>query len=177
MCSTAILFSDKFLRSRKIFTVVRSSGNSYYTWRIFKGSQSLGIIRFRKTFLTNESRQFECFRKYRNFMTNSLAPKPPTYNTFFSFPFTRRHKTDLLHVSYHLLYKRPISNMAADGIKLCWNVKKENIENDAEKLMERMKKVYDAIGILSDDQVTYENVVQVRYFNLYMRTYFSKKFA
>ncbi|RUS85144.1 hypothetical protein EGW08_007108 [Elysia chlorotica] len=40
-------------------------------------------------------------------------------------------------------------------------VKKEDIESDAEKLMERMKKVYDAIGALSDDQVTYENVVQV----------------
>ncbi|GFR86535.1 neurolysin, mitochondrial [Elysia marginata] len=50
--------------------------------------------------------------------------------------------------------------MAADGIKLCWNVKKENIESDAEKLMERMKTVYDAIGKLSDDEVTYENVVQ-----------------
>ncbi|GFO13301.1 hypothetical protein PoB_003980600 [Plakobranchus ocellatus] len=50
--------------------------------------------------------------------------------------------------------------MSADGIKLSWNVKKEEIDSDADKLMERMKKVYDEIGALSDDQITYENVVQ-----------------
>ncbi|XP_059151860.1 thimet oligopeptidase-like [Physella acuta] len=50
--------------------------------------------------------------------------------------------------------------MAAPGIKLTWNVKKEQINVDAEGLMKRMKEVYDAIGALSNDDANYDNVVK-----------------
>ncbi|XP_005108948.1 thimet oligopeptidase isoform X2 [Aplysia californica] len=50
--------------------------------------------------------------------------------------------------------------MAADGIKLSWNVKKEQIEKDTDVLMERVKTVYDSVGAVKDDQVTFDNVVK-----------------
>lgn len=60
--------------------------------------------------------------------------------------------------------------MAAPGIKLTWNVKKEQINADAEGLMKRMKEVYDAIGALSSDESNYDSVVKV-HFNLLLLYY------
>lgn len=51
--------------------------------------------------------------------------------------------------------------MAAEGIKLSWNVTKEEIDPEAEGLMEKIKTIYDSIGALTYDQVTYDNVVKV----------------
>jgi len=62
---------------------------------------------------------------------------------------------------HHQGSTRKISNMAANGIKLSWNVKKEQIEKDTDVLMERVKTVYDSVGALKDDQVTFDNVVKV----------------
>ncbi|CAG5132560.1 unnamed protein product, partial [Candidula unifasciata] len=50
--------------------------------------------------------------------------------------------------------------MVADGIKLSWKIKRENINSEADKIIESLKTVYDSIGALSDDQVTYDNVVK-----------------
>ncbi|XP_055885225.1 thimet oligopeptidase-like isoform X1 [Biomphalaria glabrata] len=58
------------------------------------------------------------------------------------------------------VFQRSISNMAAEGIRLSWHVKKEQIDADAEQLMERLKQVYDSMGALTEDQVTYDNVVK-----------------
>uniref|UniRef100_A0A0B7A044 Peptidase M3A/M3B catalytic domain-containing protein n=2 Tax=Arion vulgaris TaxID=1028688 RepID=A0A0B7A044_9EUPU len=68
-----------------------------------------------------------------------------------------------IYCSHHLSSKRYSSNiniMAANGIKLSWKITKEQINPIAEKLMEKVKAVYDSIGALSDDEVTYDNVVK-----------------
>jgi len=53
-----------------------------------------------------------------------------------------------------------ISNMSADGIKLNWGVTKEQIEKDTDVLITKVKAVYDKIGALKNDEVSYDNVVK-----------------
>ncbi|BFY99936.1 hypothetical protein BsWGS_02976 [Bradybaena similaris] len=50
--------------------------------------------------------------------------------------------------------------MVVEGVMLSWKIAKEQIASDADRLMESVKTVYDAIGALSDDEVTYNNVVK-----------------
>ena len=165
MSSTTLLRCPVYvLRNRKTSFFFTCSTNTYSSFTVFEARQ------LKKPALTRKSVVFVKFHKCRSYLTKNFSQRRPNYNTFASIPFTpilftQKVATDVLSFSNYLLHKRSISNMAAEGIKLCWNVKKEDIENDAEKLMERMKKVYDAIGSLSDDQVTYENVVQVRFKN------------
>ena len=80
----------------------------------------------------------------------------PTFNNVA--PVLSKSPTLLPH---HQGSTRSISNMAAPGIKLTWQVTKEQIEKDTDELMKRVKTVHDDIGALTDEQVTYENVVKV----------------
>lgn len=42
-----------------------------------------------------------------------------------------------------------------------WDLSKEDIAKRADELIERARKVYDAVGALTPEQVTYENCLKV----------------
>jgi len=50
--------------------------------------------------------------------------------------------------------------MSAEGIKLSWEVSKDQIEKDTDILINKVKEVYDKIGLLKKDEVSYDNVVK-----------------
>ena len=51
--------------------------------------------------------------------------------------------------------------MASPGNKMRFDLKPEDIKRESEQLMVKSKNIYDEIGMLSDDQVTMDNVVKV----------------
>ena len=55
------------------------------------------------------------------------------------------------------------STMAAgvEGVKLRWDLTAEEISKRTDELIERSKRVYDAVGALKPDQLTYENCLKV----------------
>lgn len=48
-----------------------------------------------------------------------------------------------------------------EGVKLRWDLSAEEIVKRTDELIERSKRVYDAIGALEPDQLTYENCLKV----------------
>lgn len=54
-------------------------------------------------------------------------------------------------------------NMAVrpEGVLMEWDLSKEDIAKRADELIERARKVYDAVGALTPEQVTYENCLKV----------------
>lgn len=54
-------------------------------------------------------------------------------------------------------------NMATgvEGVKLRWDLSAEEILKRTDELIERSKRVYDAVGALKPDQLTYENCLKV----------------
>ncbi len=48
-----------------------------------------------------------------------------------------------------------------EGISFRWDATKEDILKESKALIEQSKKVYDAVGSLSPENATYENVVKV----------------
>ena len=55
------------------------------------------------------------------------------------------------------------STMAAgvEGVKLRWDLSAEEIFKRTDELIELSKEVYDAVGALKPDQLTYENCLKV----------------
>lgn len=47
------------------------------------------------------------------------------------------------------------------GVKLQWDLSAEEILKRTDELIERSKKVYDAVGALKPDDLTYENCLKV----------------
>ena len=47
------------------------------------------------------------------------------------------------------------------GVKLRWDLSAEEILKRTDELIERSKRVYDAVGALKPDQLTYENCLKV----------------
>lgn len=54
-------------------------------------------------------------------------------------------------------------NMAAgvEGVKLRWDLSAEEILKRTDELIKRSKRVYDTVGALKPDQLTYENCLKV----------------
>lgn len=48
-----------------------------------------------------------------------------------------------------------------EGVLMEWDLSKEDIAKRADELIERARKVYDAVGALTPEQVTYENCLKV----------------
>lgn len=48
-----------------------------------------------------------------------------------------------------------------EGVKLRWDLSAEEILKRTDELIERSKRVYDAVGALKSDQLTYENCLKV----------------
>ena len=48
-----------------------------------------------------------------------------------------------------------------EGVKLRWDLSAEEISKRMDELIERSKRVYDAVGALKPDQLTYENCLKV----------------
>lgn len=46
------------------------------------------------------------------------------------------------------------------GVNLQWNLSSEEILKRTDELIEKSKKVYDAVGALNPDDVTYENCLK-----------------
>ncbi|CAL1530338.1 unnamed protein product [Lymnaea stagnalis] len=114
-----------------------------HTLTSYKSPAKIYVFKFRTTNGYFSLTQDHCFI-FRQYTTGHL--RVPVLNPRVYFP--------------SLLNQRCISNMAAKGIKLTWNVTKGQISNDADKLMERIKQVYDSIGALSEEEVTYDNVLK-----------------
>ena len=50
---------------------------------------------------------------------------------------------------------------SVEGVKLRWDLSAEDILKRTDELIERSKRVYDAVGALKPDQLTYENCLKV----------------
>lgn len=48
-----------------------------------------------------------------------------------------------------------------EGVKLQWDLTKEEISKRADKLIECSRKVYDAVGALNQEEVTFDNCLKV----------------
>lgn len=48
------------------------------------------------------------------------------------------------------------------GVKLRWDLSTEDILKRTDELIERSRKVYDAVGALKPDELTYENCLKVK---------------
>lgn len=106
----------------------------------------------------NLSSLFMCTVRYvdRTFLKN-ISSDSTSFKSHIS-------SISLCQQRHSLNFHRNISNMAAKGIKLKWNnIDKDRLRADADAMMENLKKVYDEVGALSDDSVTYENVVKVTF--------------
>lgn len=51
---------------------------------------------------------------------------------------------------------------AIEGVKLQWDLSAEEILKRTDELVERSKRVYDAVGALKPDELTYENSMKVK---------------
>ena len=49
----------------------------------------------------------------------------------------------------------------AGGVKLNWNLSTEEILKRTDELIERSRKVYNAVGALRPEELTYENCLKV----------------
>ena len=50
----------------------------------------------------------------------------------------------------------------AEGVKLNWNLSTEEILKRTDDLIERSRKVYNAVGALKPEELTYENCLKVK---------------
>ena len=57
-------------------------------------------------------------------------------------------------------------NKSCPGNRLRWDLKKEEYPTKAQELMDKTKKVYDAVGALKKDEVGYDNVIKVCSFSV-----------
>lgn len=48
-----------------------------------------------------------------------------------------------------------------EGVELRWDLSAEEISKRTDELIERSKRVYDAVGALKPDQLSYENCLKV----------------
>lgn len=67
-------------------------------------------------------------------------------------------------VSLHKLTLAEDREMAAvlEGVKLRWDLSTEEILKRTDELIERSRKVYDAVGALKAEELTYENCLKVK---------------
>ena len=49
-----------------------------------------------------------------------------------------------------------------NGVKLRWDLSTEEILKLTDELIERSRKVYDAVGALKPDELTYQNCLKVK---------------
>lgn len=49
-----------------------------------------------------------------------------------------------------------------DGVKLRWDLSTEEILKLTDELIERSRKVYNAVGALKPDELTYQNCLKVK---------------
>lgn len=50
-----------------------------------------------------------------------------------------------------------------EGVKLQWDLTKEDISKRADELIEDSRKVYDAIGALKQDELAFGNCLKVKF--------------
>jgi len=66
---------------------------------------------------------------------------------------------------YHLTPRYFVTvEMASPGNRMHWDLTTDFIETETDRLISSSKAVYDAVGALSPDAVTYDNVLKVRLF-------------
>lgn len=61
-----------------------------------------------------------------------------------------------------MVYWLRIMAAVAEGVKLNWNLSTEDILKRTDELIERSRKVYNAVGALKPEELAYENCLKVK---------------
>ena len=108
-----------------------------------------------QSFLKQKSLFYSISASYRIF-SNHRSP------VVASFPWPCFKKSSSTSSSNYFSIHWSTYNMACPGNKLRFDLKASELEKEADNLISQTKAVYDAVGSLKPEEVTFENCVQVR---------------